>query len=46
MPLIVERSPRGVFTTAPQTTRTQLTSSVDIAPLLLTIATGSRRVEA
>jgi hypothetical protein len=30
-----------VLTRAPQATRTQLTSSVDIAPLLLTIATGS-----
>jgi arylsulfatase A-like enzyme len=40
VPLMVS-DPRGVFTTAPQTTRTQLTSSVDIAPLMLTIATGS-----
>jgi hypothetical protein len=40
VPLIV-RDPRGALTRAPDTVRTQLTSSVDIAPLLLTIATGS-----
>jgi arylsulfatase A-like enzyme len=40
VPLII-RDPRGVLTRAPGTVRTQLTSSVDIAPLLLTIATGS-----
>ena len=40
MPLIV-KDPRGQLTAAPETPRTQLTSSVDVAPLLLTIATGS-----
>jgi arylsulfatase A-like enzyme len=40
VPLMV-RDPRGVLTRAPEQTRTQLTSSVDVAPLLLTIATGS-----
>ena len=40
MPLIV-KDPRGVLTRAPERVRTQLTSSVDVAPLLLTIATGS-----
>ncbi len=40
MPLIV-KDPRGVLTAAPETPRTQLTSSVDLAPLLLTIGTGS-----
>jgi hypothetical protein len=40
VPLIV-RDPRGVLTTAPTQTRTQLSSSVDVAPLLLTLATGS-----
>ncbi len=40
VPLIV-KDPRGVLTQAPQQLRSQLTSSVDIAPLLLTIATGS-----
>jgi arylsulfatase A-like enzyme len=40
VPLIV-KDPRGVLTSAPQQLRTQLTSSVDVAPLLLTIATGS-----
>jgi arylsulfatase A-like enzyme len=39
VPLIV-RDPRGRLTAAPQQLRTQLTSSVDVAPLLLTIATG------
>jgi len=40
VPLIV-RDPRGKLTTAPQSERTQLTSSVDLAPLLLEIASGS-----
>jgi arylsulfatase A-like enzyme len=40
VPLIV-KDPRGVLTRQPGQVRTQLTSSVDIAPLLLTIATGS-----
>ena len=40
VPLYVH-DPRGKITTAPGVQRTQLTSSVDIAPLLLTIATGS-----
>jgi arylsulfatase A-like enzyme len=40
VPLIV-RDPRGVLTRAPGQARTGLTSSVDIAPLLLDIATGS-----
>jgi arylsulfatase A-like enzyme len=42
VPLIV-KDPRGVLTSAPGVPRTQLSSSVDIAPLLLTIATGSNR---
>ncbi len=40
VPLIV-RDPRGQLTSAPEQTRSQLSSSVDVAPLLLTIATGS-----
>jgi arylsulfatase A-like enzyme len=40
VPLIV-KDPREVLTSAPAQTRTQLTSSVDVAPMLLTIATGS-----
>ena len=40
VPLIVKDN-RGLLTQAPETIRTQLTSSVDVAPLLLTIATGS-----
>jgi arylsulfatase A-like enzyme len=40
VPLIV-KDPRGALTTAPEIARTQLTSSVDVAPLLLTIAGGS-----
>jgi arylsulfatase A-like enzyme len=40
VPLLV-KDPRGVLTSAPEQLRTQLSSSVDIAPLLLTIATGS-----
>jgi arylsulfatase A-like enzyme len=40
VPLFV-KDPRGELTRAPNTPRTQLTSSVDVAPLLLTIATDS-----
>jgi hypothetical protein len=40
VPLVVS-DPRGLLTRAPGILRTQLTSSVDVAPLLLTIATGS-----
>jgi arylsulfatase A-like enzyme len=40
VPLIV-KDPRGVLTSAPEIARTQLTSSVDVAPLLLRIANGS-----
>jgi len=40
VPLIV-KDPRGQLTSEPARLRTQLTSSVDVAPLLLTIATGS-----
>jgi arylsulfatase A-like enzyme len=40
VPLLV-KDPRGKLTSEPALPRTQLTSSVDIAPLLLTIATGS-----
>ncbi len=40
VPLLV-KDPRGVLTSAPEIARTQLTSSVDVAPLLLTIASGS-----
>jgi arylsulfatase A-like enzyme len=40
VPLMVS-DPRGVLTTALRSTRAQLTSSVDVAPLLLTIARGS-----
>ncbi len=40
VPLIV-KDPRGTLTNAPEQLRTQLTESVDVAPLLLTIATGS-----
>ena len=40
VPLMV-RDPRGALTAAPEQARRQLTSSVDVAPLLLTIATGS-----
>ncbi len=40
VPLLV-KDPRGVLTGQPEVQRTQLTSSVDVAPLLLTIATGS-----
>jgi arylsulfatase A-like enzyme len=40
VPLLV-KDPRGKLTRAPSRTRTQLTSSVDVTPLLLTIATGS-----
>ncbi len=40
VPLIV-KDPRGALTSAPRRPRTQLTSSVDVAPLLLRIASGS-----
>jgi len=40
VPLIV-KDPRGQLTAAPEHVRTQLSSSVDVAPLLLTIASGS-----
>jgi arylsulfatase A-like enzyme len=40
VPLLV-KDPRGLLTKAPRRPRKQLTSSVDVAPLLLTIATGS-----
>ncbi len=40
VPLIV-KDPRGLLTSAPEVARNQLSSSVDVAPLLLTIATGS-----
>jgi arylsulfatase A-like enzyme len=40
VPLIV-KDPRGVLTSRPDVTRSQLSSSVDVAPLLLTIASGS-----
>ncbi len=40
VPLLV-KDPRGVLTSETARPRTQLTSSVDVAPLLLTIASGS-----
>jgi arylsulfatase A-like enzyme len=40
VPLLV-KDPRGKLTSAPEVPRTQLSSSVDVAPLLLTIGTGS-----
>jgi arylsulfatase A-like enzyme len=40
VPLLI-KDPRGLITSEPEQVRTQLTSSVDVAPLLLTIATGS-----
>ncbi len=40
VPLIV-KDPRGLLTKHPERVRRQLTSSVDLAPLLLTIAAGS-----
>jgi arylsulfatase A-like enzyme len=40
VPLLV-KDKRGILTTATSQPRTQLSSSVDVAPLLLTIATGS-----
>jgi arylsulfatase A-like enzyme len=40
VPLLVKDN-RGELTQAPETSRAQLTSSVDLAPLLLTLATGS-----
>jgi arylsulfatase A-like enzyme len=39
VPLIV-KDPRGLLTSEPEATRTQLTSSVDVAPLLLSIGSG------
>jgi arylsulfatase A-like enzyme len=42
VPLIV-KDPTGTYTRAPHRVRSQLTSSVDVAPLLLTIASGSDR---
>jgi arylsulfatase A-like enzyme len=39
VPLLV-KDLRGKLTTTPETVRTQLSSSVDVAPMLLTIATG------
>jgi arylsulfatase A-like enzyme len=41
VPLVV-KDLRGKLTAAPRRARTQLTSSVDVAPLLLTIAHGSQ----
>jgi arylsulfatase A-like enzyme len=40
VPLIVN-DPRGLTTAAPEVTRSQITSSVDVAGLLLTLADGS-----
>jgi arylsulfatase A-like enzyme len=40
VPLLV-KDPRDVLTSSPERVREQLTSSVDLAPLLLTIASGS-----
>lgn len=40
VPLLV-KDPRGVLTRGEETLREQLTSSVDVAPLLLSIASGS-----
>ncbi len=40
VPLIV-KDPRGILTSESERVRSQLSSSVDVAPLLLTIATGS-----
>ena len=40
VPLIV-KDPRGRLAASPELPRTQLSSSVDVAPLLFTIATGS-----
>jgi arylsulfatase A-like enzyme len=42
VPLIV-KDMRGKLAASPQTVRTQLSSSVDLAPLLLTLATGSNQ---
>jgi Sulfatase len=42
VPLIV-KDPRGVLTSAHGSLRNQLTSSVDIAPMLLSIASGSEQ---
>jgi hypothetical protein len=38
---LLVKDPRGVLTSSPERVREQLTSSVDVAPLLLTIASGS-----
>ncbi len=40
VPLLV-KDPRGLLTSSPEYVREQLTSSVDLAPLLLTIGSGS-----
>jgi arylsulfatase A-like enzyme len=40
VPLLV-KDPRGLLTSSPERVREQLTSSVDLAPLLLTIGSGS-----
>jgi arylsulfatase A-like enzyme len=40
VPLLV-KDPRGELTSTPEQVRTQLSSHVDVAPLLLTIGTGS-----
>ncbi|MGH2903411.1 MAG: sulfatase-like hydrolase/transferase [Solirubrobacteraceae bacterium] len=40
VPLLV-KDPRGALTSSPERVRDQLTSSVDVAPLLLTIGSGS-----
>jgi arylsulfatase A-like enzyme len=40
VPLIVS-DPRSAVTASPEVTRTQITSSVDVVPLLLTLASGS-----
>ena len=40
VPLLV-KDHRGILTAAPGRVRTQMTSSVDVAPMLLTIGTGS-----
>jgi arylsulfatase A-like enzyme len=40
VPLVV-KDPRGLLTSQPEQPRSQLSSSVDVAPLLLTIASGS-----
>ncbi len=40
VPLLV-KDPRGVLAASPRTVRNQLSSSVDVAPMLLTVATGA-----